>query len=73
MQIAYLSLCRVNKKRFVRCVCRSNGPHSLHGALLQLVNQFQPDSLSFRHEWFNGPGNIQAEDEGGEFVGGECV
>jgi hypothetical protein len=45
----------------------------LHGTLLQLVNQFQPDSLSFRHEWFNGPGNIQAEDEGGEFVGGECV
>ena len=38
---------------------------------LQLINQFLPNPLRFWHEWFNGCGNVETEEEGGEFVGGE--
>jgi hypothetical protein len=41
--------------------------------ILQLVDQFLANLVRFGRERFNGRGNVQAKDEGAEFVGRECA
>jgi hypothetical protein len=71
MQIAHFSLCGVNKKRFVRCVRRANAPRSLRVAFLKLINEFLLNLGRFRGEWLDRCGNVEAEEQGGQFLGGE--